>query len=178
MASAIHPGASIHHPEILPLIYRCRSLFASEQLFFRGLFLGLRFGLRRAALHLVFLTGKREAFKIGYSANSNILRHVIDLAVFPVAQFVDIVVVDAGGKIVESAILEIRDVAGRPVRAVKTNKVGHFLIVTPLQNGKYEIISEKEGLNFETVTFEATGSIVPPIAIRARNNIPTPIIIN
>ncbi|RLC30603.1 hypothetical protein DRH13_04125, partial [Candidatus Woesebacteria bacterium] len=87
-------------------------------------------------------------------------------------------VVDAGGKIVESAILEIRDVAGRPVRAVKTNKVGHFLIVTPLQNGKYEIISEKEGLDFDTLTFEATGSIVPPIAIRAKNNIPTPIIIN
>jgi len=87
-------------------------------------------------------------------------------------------VVDAGGKIVESAILEIRDVAGRPVRAVKTNKVGHFLIVTPLQNGRYEIISEKEGLNFETLIFEATGGIIPPIAIRAKNKIPTPIIIN
>ena len=87
-------------------------------------------------------------------------------------------VVDAEGKIVESAILEIRDVAGRPVRAVKTNKVGHFLIVTPLQDGKYKIISEKEGLDFEPLTFEATGSIVPPIAIRAKNNIPTPIIIN
>ncbi len=87
-------------------------------------------------------------------------------------------VVDAGGKIVESAILEIKDAAGRPVRAVKTNKLGHFLIVTPLQNGKYEIISEKEGLDFDTFTFNATGSIVPPIAIRANNNIPTPIIIN
>ncbi len=87
-------------------------------------------------------------------------------------------VVDAGGKIVESAILEIRDVAGRPVRAVKTNKLGHFLIVTPLQNGKYEIISEKEDLNFENLIFEATGSIIPPIAIRAKNRIPTPIIIN
>lgn len=87
-------------------------------------------------------------------------------------------VVDAGGKIVESAILEIRDVAGRPVRAIRTNKVGHFLIVTPLQNGKYEIISEKEGLNFDTFTFDATGSIVPPILIKAKNNIAVPIIIN
>ncbi|MBU0572650.1 PrgI family protein [Patescibacteria group bacterium] len=87
-------------------------------------------------------------------------------------------VVDAGGKIIESAILEIRDVAGRPVRAVKTNKVGHFIIVTPLQDGRYEIISEKEGLNFEPLTFEATGSIIPPIAIRSKNKIPTPIIIN
>ncbi len=87
-------------------------------------------------------------------------------------------VVDASGKIVESAILEIRDAAGRPVRAVKTNKVGHFLVVTPLQDGRYEIISEKEGLEFDSLTFEATGSIVPPIAIRSKNNIPQPIIIN
>lgn len=77
-------------------------------------------------------------------------------------------VMDASGKIVEAAILEIRDVAGRPVRAVKTNKVGHFSIVTPLQNGQYEIITEKEDLAFEPVTFEATGSIIPPIAIRAK----------
>ena len=77
-------------------------------------------------------------------------------------------VMDAKGKIVEAAILEIKDVAGRPVRAVKTNKVGHFSIVTPLQNGKYEIITEKEGLVFDSLTFEATGSIIPPIAIRAK----------
>ena len=77
-------------------------------------------------------------------------------------------VMDAKGKIVEAAILEIKDVAGRPVRAVKTNKVGHFSIVTSLQNGKYEIITEKEGLVFDSLTFEATGSIIPPIAIRAK----------
>ena len=87
-------------------------------------------------------------------------------------------VVDAGGKIVESAILEIKDAAGRPVRAVKTNKLGHFIIVTPLQDGRYEIISEKDGLDFESLTFEATGSIIPPIAIKSKNNISTPIIIN
>ncbi|MGB6838815.1 MAG: carboxypeptidase-like regulatory domain-containing protein [Microgenomates group bacterium] len=77
-------------------------------------------------------------------------------------------VMDMSGKIVENAILEIRDIAGRPVRAVKTNKAGHFLIVTPLQNGKYEIITEKEGLVFDSAIFEATGSIIPPIAVRAK----------
>lgn len=77
-------------------------------------------------------------------------------------------VMDASGKIVEGAILEIRDAAGRPVRALRSNKVGHFFIVTPLINGNYEIITEKEGLAFEPLTFEATGSIIPPIAIRAK----------
>ncbi|MBI3282949.1 PrgI family protein, partial [Candidatus Curtissbacteria bacterium] len=37
---------------------------------------------------------------------------------------------DAEGKIIEGAILEIRDVSGLPVRALRSNKVGHFMIVT------------------------------------------------
>ena len=73
------------------------------------------------------------------------------------------------GKIVDGAILEIRDVAGRPVRALKTNKLGHFMIVTPLANGKYEIIIEKEGYSFDQITFSTEGEIIPPIIIRARS---------
>jgi hypothetical protein len=82
-------------------------------------------------------------------------------------------VMDPDGKIVEAAILEITDVSGRPVRAVKTNKLGHFYVVTPLQNGTYEIETEKESLEFDTVKFEATGSIIPPIAIRATKKVAT-----
>ena len=77
-------------------------------------------------------------------------------------------VVDSDGKIVEGAILEIKDHEGRPVRALKTNKLGHFIIVTSLVNGKYEMTTEKEGLSFEPVTFEAKGEIIPPIAIWAK----------
>jgi len=80
-------------------------------------------------------------------------------------------VMDAEGKIIEGAILEIKDVAGRPVRAVKTNKAGHFRIVTPLQNGKYEILSEKQGFDFENVTFMAENNIIPPIAVRAKSKV-------
>lgn len=83
-------------------------------------------------------------------------------------------VMDANGKIIEAAIMEIRDANGRPVRAFKTNKLGHFIIVTPLANGRYEIITEKEGYIFDTVTFEATGTIIPPIAIRAKS-VPQPV---
>lgn len=72
------------------------------------------------------------------------------------------------GKIVEGAILEIKDSDGRPVRALKTNKVGHFLTVTPLKNGGYQIETEKEGLSFETVRFSAEGRVIPPILIRAK----------
>lgn len=77
-------------------------------------------------------------------------------------------VVTPEGKIIEGAILEVKDTAGRPVRALKSNKVGHFLVVTPLQNGKYEIITEKDGFEFKPITFEANGGIIPPIMVEGK----------
>lgn len=78
-------------------------------------------------------------------------------------------VLDQDGKIVESAILEITNQYGRSVRALKSNKLGHFMIVTPLQEGKYEMKSEKEGFEFDPITIEAKGEIIPPIAITAKS---------
>jgi hypothetical protein len=77
-------------------------------------------------------------------------------------------VLDQEGKIVEGAILEIRNVQGLPVRALKTNKLGQFLIVTSLENGPYEIETEKEGLKFDIIKIEAKGEIIQPIEIRAK----------
>lgn len=84
-------------------------------------------------------------------------------------------VMDTTGNIVEGAILEIRDEKGRPVRALRTNKAGHFLIVTPLLNGQYKIVIEKEGYNFDPISFEATGAIIQPIAIHARSVAGSPV---
>lgn len=72
------------------------------------------------------------------------------------------------GKIIEGAILEVKDVGGRPLRALKSNKLGHFIVVTPLQNGRYEIITEKDDYEFKPVAFEAIGGIIPPIAIEGK----------
>lgn len=80
-------------------------------------------------------------------------------------------VIDDQRKIIEGAILEVKDVAGRPVRALKSNKLGHFLVVTPLSTGKYEISTEKENYHFETVSFDATGSIIPPIFVKGKRDI-------
>lgn len=77
-------------------------------------------------------------------------------------------VMDANTHVVEGAILEVKDASGRPIRALRTNKVGHFLVVTPLINGRYELVVEKQGLEFDPLTFEAAGRIIPPIAIKAR----------
>ena len=77
-------------------------------------------------------------------------------------------VVDEGRKIIEGAIMEIRDEAGRPVRALRSNKVGHFITVTPLDSGRYEIATEKEGYQFSPVSFEAAGALIPPILVEGR----------
>lgn len=77
-------------------------------------------------------------------------------------------VVTNQGKIVEGAILEIREVGGNPVRALRTNKVGHFLTVTPLKDGEYEIETDKDGLTFDVVRVQVKSEIIPPILIKAR----------
>ena len=74
-------------------------------------------------------------------------------------------VVDEARRIIEGAIIEIRDEYGRPIRALRSNKLGHFISVTPLDNGKYVIASEKEGYQFTSVNFEAKGGIIPPILV-------------
>ncbi|MBN1263414.1 MAG: PrgI family protein [Candidatus Pacebacteria bacterium] len=77
-------------------------------------------------------------------------------------------VLNREGKIVENAIIEIRDREGLPVRALRTNRLGQFQIVTPLSNGTYEIEVEKEELVFDIIKLNLTGEIVPPIEIRAK----------
>lgn len=77
-------------------------------------------------------------------------------------------VVDDGRKIIEGAIMEIRDAAGRPVRALRSNKAGHFITITPLEIGKYDIVTEKDGFEFTSVTFEATGALIPPILVQGK----------
>ncbi len=78
---------------------------------------------------------------------------------------------DTNGKIIENAILEIRDSNGRPARALRSNKLGHFMIVTPLVNGNYQIITEKEGFLFEPINISALGKIIPPIVITGKEKV-------
>lgn len=77
-------------------------------------------------------------------------------------------VFDKQGKIIENAIIEIRDEQEIPVRALKTNRLGQFRIVTPLKNGEYEIETEKEGFIFDIIKINLKGEPVPPIEIRAQ----------
>lgn len=77
-------------------------------------------------------------------------------------------IVDQDRKIVEGAIMEIRDSMGRPIRALRSNRVGHFITVTQLDNGHYEIVTEKDGYEFVPVSFDAIGALIPPILVQGK----------
>jgi hypothetical protein len=71
------------------------------------------------------------------------------------------------GKIIEGVIVEIQDEKGNPSRVLKTNSLGQFKTTTPLADGKYLVITEKENYNFDRVNINLTGKIVEPIKIKA-----------
>jgi hypothetical protein len=76
-------------------------------------------------------------------------------------------VLDKTGKIIDNAIVEVRDQNHLPIRATKTNKLGQFFSTTPLKNGTYEIEVEKGGFTFPLLKLEAQGKIIPPLKIQA-----------
>jgi hypothetical protein len=77
-------------------------------------------------------------------------------------------VLNAQGKILENAIVEVIDEQGLPVRATKTNQLGQFFSTTPLKKGKYALLVEKSGHTFDTIELVATGQIIQPLRIQAK----------
>ena len=73
------------------------------------------------------------------------------------------------GKMVENAIIEIQDTEGNPVRALRTNQLGQFRTATPLVDGRYLIIPEKEGFQFDIIEVSVQGKVVSPLKIKAKN---------
>lgn len=85
-------------------------------------------------------------------------------------------VMDQDGKIVEGAILEVKDIAtGKSIRALKSNRLGHFIVVTPIPNGGYQLLTEKDDYEFAPVNFEAKGELIPSMAIRGKK-LETPVV--
>lgn len=76
---------------------------------------------------------------------------------------------DNEGRIIDGIIVEIQDEHGNPSRVLKTNSLGQFKTTTPLANGRYLIISEKDGYNFDRVNIDLIGQIVQPVKIIANN---------
>ena len=64
-------------------------------------------------------------------------------------------------------LVEVKDKAGNPVRAFKTNVLGQFISATPLANGVYTISFEdpKAENKFDTIELAVTGEILMPIEV-------------
>lgn len=64
-------------------------------------------------------------------------------------------------------LVEVKDQAGNPVRAFKTNVLGQFISATPLANGVYTISFEdpKKENKFDTIELIVTGEILMPIEV-------------
>lgn len=77
-------------------------------------------------------------------------------------------VIGPNDEIIEEAIVEVRDKSDSPVRVFKTNALGQFKTATPLINGNYLVITEKNGYEFDRVDITMTGKILEPIKIRAK----------
>ncbi len=80
-------------------------------------------------------------------------------------------VVSSENRIVEGAIITItRQSDNTPVRAIKTNTLGQFAVVTPLENGSYTILTEKDGLRFDKYSLVLNNHVVEPILIKSQKN--------
>ena len=77
-------------------------------------------------------------------------------------------VADSEGNGVEGAIVEIQDAESNPVRAMRTNGLGQFQTATPLPNGNYLIVTEKEPYRFDIMKIIAKGQIIAPLKIVAK----------
>ncbi len=64
------------------------------------------------------------------------------------------------------------DKQGLPVRALRSNKLGQFVAATPLSNGVYTIVVEKDNLVFDKVAIELKNDIMPPILVAAKKQVP------
>jgi hypothetical protein len=70
------------------------------------------------------------------------------------------------GKILEDVIIELQK-DGLTARATKSNKLGQFLFASPLDNGTYHIITEKNGFTFQKYALNFEGKIISPLKLQA-----------
>lgn len=77
------------------------------------------------------------------------------------------IIKDPRGNPLGNILVEVKDIAGNPVRAFKTSPLGQFQASTPLTNGVYTIeFEDPKGMNkFDTIKFEAKGDIILPIEV-------------
>lgn len=78
------------------------------------------------------------------------------------------IITDDKGTPIDSVILVIKDKTGNSIRAMKSNKIGQFMVSTPLENGLYYLEMEKPGLIFDPIEINLTGQVLQPLYIKPK----------
>jgi hypothetical protein len=76
-------------------------------------------------------------------------------------------VFDAGGQFIDGAVVVIKDESGEAKRALKSIKLGQFVVTTPLADGHYVVEADKKGFSLAILNVELNGQPVPPLVIQA-----------
>ncbi len=74
------------------------------------------------------------------------------------------------GKILDGCLIEIK-ANGISLRATKSNQLGQFLFAKPLENGQYQILTEKNGYLFDSYSLSLTGQVVKPLRLQAKGHV-------
>lgn len=74
---------------------------------------------------------------------------------------------DKEGRLIENAVIIIKDSNGDVMRALKTNQLGQFKTQTTLPNGSYTVEAIKGGQKFDIISVEAFGQPIRPINLIA-----------
>jgi uncharacterized membrane protein len=80
-------------------------------------------------------------------------------------------IMDPSNNPLPSAVVIVRNDKGEPVRAFKTNKLGQFVLSTPLSNGRYTMeISPVNDykFSFDIISIEAKGEAIPTILLKGK----------
>ncbi len=76
-------------------------------------------------------------------------------------------ILDQNNQKIAQAIIEIKDQNQQTLRVLKSDLNGQFLTDRPLADGLYQIVVEKDQLNFTPVEIQLTGQIAEPLVIKA-----------
>ncbi len=101
---------------------------------------------------------------------------VVDMPVKPaptisltdVPNIINGAVTDTRGAPMDGVILIIKDKAGNSVRALKTNRIGQFIVSTPLENGTYYLEFERPSYKFNVYELTLTGQVIAPLEIKGK----------
>ncbi len=78
------------------------------------------------------------------------------------------IVKDYNGKFISGAVVIIKDTTDSPVRALKSNDLGQFIISTPVTNGQYVVEVIKKGYKFDIISVTMEGQVMAPLLIQGR----------